>query len=373
MMHKNCSHFNSREAFTLVELLVVIAIIGSLMGLLLPAIQSAREAGRRNTCMNNMSQLGKALFLHDNENGFVPGWRNSVEYTIQPTTGIAANAKRRAIVPWSVKILPYVERRDIYRLVEVGDPNQAVRSSTAVQIPLFECPSSPGENETTPRQCYAGNAGYGVGGGDTGVTTTGQRAPGNGVMTDAVGTTGQNGKRIALDAVSSQDGTSTTILLMESCGSSATNNRWDNDGNIAWDVDVSNNPTTLSVPSFPATFTTNMSSIKNGPSIIVNRGLSDDGTTVTFAGGDKPINPTVIGSSDFTDATGQPNWYPSSNHGAGVAAVFCDGHTQFVKDTIPFSVYAQLMSWDGINSRFGGKNNNIPLDRLPVLPADFAK
>lgn len=371
MVHKTRSPFiNSREAFTLVELLVVIAIIGSLMGLLLPAIQSAREAGRRNTCMNNMSQLGKALFLHDNENGFVPGWRNSVEYTIQPQ--LAAGVRRRAIVPWSVKILPYVERRDIYRLIEVGDPNDAVRSSTAVQIPLFECPSSPGENETTPRQCYAGNAGYGVGGGDTGVTT-GQKAPGNGVMTDAVGTTGQNGKRIALDAVSSQDGTSTTILLMESCGSSATNNRWDNDGSIAWDVDVSNNPTTLSVPSFPATFTTNMSSVKNGPSIIVNRGLSDDGNTVTFGGGDKPINPTVIGSSSFTDATGQPNWYPSSNHGAGVATVFCDGHTQFVKDTIPFSVYAQLMSWDGINSRFGGLSSGIPLDQLPVLPADFAK
>ena len=372
MAHKNrFSFINAREAFTLVELLVVIAIIGSLMGLLLPAIQSAREAGRRNTCMNNMSQLGKALFLHDNENGFVPGWRNSVQYTIQPDS-VPTGAKRRAIVPWSVKILPYVERRDIFRLVEVGDPNDEVRANTAVQIPLFECPSSPGENETTPRQCYAGNAGYGVGGGDSGATQ-GQKAPGNGVMTDAVGTNGQNGKRIALDAVSSQDGTSTTILLMESCGSSATNNRWDNDGNIAWDVDVFNTPTNLSVPSFPATFATNMSSTKNGPSIIVNRGLPDNGSTVTFGGGDKPINPTVVGSSSFTDATGQPNWYPSSNHGAGVAACFCDGHTQFVKDTIPFSIYAQLMSWDGINSRFGAVNNGIPQDRLPVLPADFAK
>ena len=138
---------------------------------------------------------------------------------------------------------------------------------------------------------------------------------------------------------------------MESCGSSVTNNRWDNNG-IAWDVDGTTT-TTLSVPSFPATFLGNMSADKNGPAIIVNRGISDNGQTVNFGGGDKPINPTVVGSNSFSNDTGQPNWYPSSNHGAGVAAVFCDGHTQFVKDTIPFSIYAQLMSWDGINSRFG--------------------
>ena len=113
---------HSLRGFTLVELLVVIAIIGSLIGLLLPAVQSAREAGRRNTCMNNASQLGKAVFLRDNAGLGIPGWRNSISIADGTTT----SGSTGYVTTWVPTLFPYLERQDLFRLYEAGRITQPI-------------------------------------------------------------------------------------------------------------------------------------------------------------------------------------------------------------------------------------------------------
>ncbi len=93
-----------KSGFTLVELLVVIAIIGTLIGLLLPAVQAARESGRRVQCLNNLKQYGVAL------HGF------HTNFSCFPVGNCAPNASTGFGGWWGfqAKVLPYLESRDIY-------------------------------------------------------------------------------------------------------------------------------------------------------------------------------------------------------------------------------------------------------------------
>lgn len=97
-----------RRAFTLVELLVVIAIIGVLGALLLPAVQSAREAARRMQCTNNLKQLGLSLHnFHDVNKKFPPAHE---DLATSPSTST------KWACSWMPRILPFIEEQAVFQL-----------------------------------------------------------------------------------------------------------------------------------------------------------------------------------------------------------------------------------------------------------------
>ncbi len=126
----------SRRAFTLVELLVVIAIIGILVGLLLPAVQSAREAARRMQCTNNVRQLGLAAHNYESANRRLPsGW-------------VANNIHGEPGWGWSAALLPFMEGNNLHNQIDFRIP---IEDSSHAQVrvtvvPTFLCPSDPGPN-----------------------------------------------------------------------------------------------------------------------------------------------------------------------------------------------------------------------------------
>jgi prepilin-type N-terminal cleavage/methylation domain-containing protein len=128
------------RGFTLVELLVVIAIIGILVALLLPAVQAAREAARRTSCANNVTQL--ALAMHNYEFNF-----ESLPPGVTDPKGPIHNEPEGQHVSWIVKILPYMEERVMFDKFDqaagaYARENAAIRSTP---INVLVCPSYPGD------------------------------------------------------------------------------------------------------------------------------------------------------------------------------------------------------------------------------------
>jgi prepilin-type N-terminal cleavage/methylation domain-containing protein/prepilin-type processing-associated H-X9-DG protein len=141
---------STRKAFTLVELLVVIAIIGTLVGLLLPAVQSAREAARRTQCQNSLSQLALATLTREGSTHDLPGYINKMGIT---------STEFQVRAPWIVTLLPYLDQQQLFEKWNNGQINDDP-SQYLPPLPMATCASNPPAVTTLPNLTYVCNAGY---------------------------------------------------------------------------------------------------------------------------------------------------------------------------------------------------------------------
>jgi prepilin-type N-terminal cleavage/methylation domain-containing protein len=131
-----------RRGFTLVELLVVIAIIGTLIGLLLPAVQSAREAARRNACSSNLRQIGLAFHSCLDAKKYLP----AACYTVASSTATVKPAQNQAGKEhsWRVLVMPFMEEQSISNTYDWNknwfeEPNLTVAQQ---KVAVYRCPST---------------------------------------------------------------------------------------------------------------------------------------------------------------------------------------------------------------------------------------
>ncbi len=128
------------RGFTLIELLVVIAIIAVLIAILLPAVQFAREAARRASCLSNMRQIGLALHNYESTYGCFPvGCQECLPPSFPPPPGF--KFKRTS---WNASLLPFLEQPAVYEQYRFDEPFDVAANlaSAGTVLPIFLCPST---------------------------------------------------------------------------------------------------------------------------------------------------------------------------------------------------------------------------------------
>jgi prepilin-type processing-associated H-X9-DG protein len=325
-------------------LLVVISIIGMLAALLLPAVQNAREAGRRATCVNNQRQLGLATINYEGSNNAFPGYRD-VQAVFEKGT---KNALARP-VGWMFQLTPFMDRNDIY-----GTYGNAAEDTPAkfklrppdLGLQIATCPSdaqigtkSPWPSAETgepPKSfnSYVCNAGM-LDLDQSGAVGKVRDPQPNGVFFDRfpyLDNLGSNAhaqsggpvgavfpspdvKLVTMTTsyLTSGDGATTTLMLSENadCGN--------------W---IESGESMVGFNWYP-------SSDQDQSPVAISEVARINGQV------GQRLSAAALGLQDQHFAR------PSSFHPGGVVVVFCDGHTTFLNDTIDYGVYGQLMSSRG--------------------------
>jgi prepilin-type N-terminal cleavage/methylation domain-containing protein len=268
-----------RTAFTLVELLVVIAIIAVLIGLLLPAVQSAREAARRLSCQNNLKQIGLAMHgYHDSKRHYPTAGDNG------PNLGARccdAEPGRVDYLNWPYHILPYMEQTAIHQTVQQGSASNWSALDQRV-VNTYYCPS-----RRTPR-VYKGDAKC-------------DYAASRGTSDNGIARRVNLGHIVTVATVT--DGTSHTLMI----GESRIHRSFMESGGCCGD--------------------------NESP---YNNGWADD----VVRHGNVPPSPDI---NDSTVADSTPDGHFGSSHPGGLAICLVDGSVRFIRFEVSQSAFQNLV------------------------------
>jgi prepilin-type N-terminal cleavage/methylation domain-containing protein/prepilin-type processing-associated H-X9-DG protein len=329
------------HGFTLIELLVVIAIIGALVAILLPAVQSAREAARRSMCTNQLKQWSLAMLTYEDANKALPYIANRANPAGSEINGDGKTTYRG----WVVALWPFIEQSELYDRWNFdrahndtgATPIGGMRNNTLSQqrLSTYYCPSDkPGAYHCTRNATFgtstpncAARQNYVVNGGRAGLlqaTGSANPAPGNQQQAAPSSPFGFRGGSVQSNFVPFKtklaqitDGTSQTLLMAEI---------------RVFPVDVSSNDTDtrgVVISGLTTGFTTHATP---------NSGID---TTYSLGGCDNTFDPVNLPCSS-PGGNISLSHSARSRHPGGVNVSMCDGTVRFVQNTISLNAWQEL-------------------------------